>query len=193
MNRKKLAVAVAGAASATALIGVGAGASFTDAVAASQSVTAGTLNVGIVQAGGGKSLTLQPTGLLGSTFATDPQAVTIVNKGDITANAIFLSASDELGAGDASAALESELHVKITSYNAPNEQGGSNVVWEGKLTDLIAHGQQVAGPLSTTDTDQMEIQFYAGGNDSNGNPVAPLDNFAEGGSVTPTITVQYSA
>ena len=62
MNIRKLLVGVAGLAAAASLIGLGAGASFTDAVSATQTVTAGTMNMGIDQAGGAKSYTLSPAG-----------------------------------------------------------------------------------------------------------------------------------
>ena len=55
MKRNKLAIAIVGGVASLSLLGLGAGASFTDAVAATQQVTAGTMNMGIAEAGGAKS------------------------------------------------------------------------------------------------------------------------------------------
>lgn len=183
MNHKKLVVAIAGGASAFALIGVGAGASFTDAVAASQTITAGTMNVGIDQAYGAKSYALSATAPEASTFTTGAQPVTIRNNGNIAVNAFQVSATDLSN----NAALKSGLWVKITSYNAEDEAGGSNVVYDGTLAGLEASALTVTGPITAGHTDQMEVEFYAGYG------LAPsLPNEAQGGSITPTITVTYS-
>jgi hypothetical protein len=187
MNRKKLVVAMAGGASALALIGVGAGASFTDAIAASQSVTAGTMNVGIVQASGAKTYALPLAGPEASTFNTGANPVTIQNYGNIAVNAFTVSASDVNDGAANSLALKGELYVKITSYNAEDLQGGSNVVYDGTLTGLETSPLTVTGPIDPGHKDQMEVQFYAGQGSA-----PSLTDDAQGGSITPTIKVSYS-
>jgi predicted ribosomally synthesized peptide with SipW-like signal peptide len=204
MNRKKLAVGIAGGAAVLSLIGVGAGASFTDAVAATQSVQAGTLNMTVAGPAGsstdGKTVTLAATSPENSTFTTGPQLITTTNSGNITANSILLSASDV----NNNAAFQSELYVEIDSWSGPNQTGALNVAYNGPLNGLLEHGgQAIAGPIAAGQTDPFYVTFYAGTNGQNsqnagdvgyGNSLdnAPaLDSAAEGGTVIPKITVTY--
>lgn len=200
MNRKKITVAVAGGAAALSLLGVGVGASFTDSVSASQSVNAGTLNLGIDQAGGAKSYTLPATPAEGSTFTTGPQLVTTRNNGNITANAIQLSASDV----NNNATLKAETYVEIDSYTAPNQGGQLVVAYNGPLSGLEANPQALSGPVTPGQTDPFYVTFYAGQNGANSDGAADVgygtnaDNStdlqpaAQGGTVVPTITVTYT-
>lgn len=170
MNRRKIVVGIAGGAAVLSLIGVGAGASFTDAVAATQSVNTGTLNLGIDEAGGAKSYTLPATVPQGSTFDTGPQQVTTRNNGNITANAILLSASDV----NNNAALHDGLHVKIVSSGA--------TAYDGPLSGLEASPLTLTGPVAPGATDPFTVEFSA----------TDLPTTAQGGSVIPTITVSYT-
>ena len=203
MNRRKLVVAIAGGAAALSLIGVGAGATFTDAVAATQSVNAGTMNLGIDQAGGAKSYTLPSTAPVGSTFTTGPQLVTTRNNGNITVNSVKLSASDV----NNNTALHDAVYVEIDSYTAPNFGGQKVVAYNGPLSGLEASGQDIAGPVLPGQTDPFYVTFYAGtnganaggatdvgyGNDlDNGADTAGLPSAAQGGTLIPTITVTYN-
>jgi hypothetical protein len=200
MNRKKIIVGLAGGVAALSLIGAGAGATFTDSVSAAQSVNAGTLHLGIDQAGGAKSYTLPATAPEGSTFTTGPQLVTTRNNGNITANAITLSATDVSN----NAALKAALYVEIDSYTQPDQGGQKVVAYNGPLTGLESNPQAIAGPVAPGQTDPFYITFYAGQNGANASGAADvgygnnLDNStdlppaAQGGSVIPTITVTYN-
>lgn len=170
MNKRKVLAGVAGLAVAGSLVGLGAGASFTDAVAATQNVTAGQMNLGIDEAGGAKTYTLPATSPEASTFTTGPQQVTTRNNGNITANAIQLSASDN----NNNAALEQGLQVKIVS--------SGQTAYDGPLTGLEASPIAIQGPVAPGATDPFTVEFYA--ND--------LPSAAQGGTVIPTITVTYS-
>lgn len=200
MNKRKVLAGVAGLAVAGSLVGLGAGASFTDAVAATQTVTAGQMNLGIEQAGGQKSYTLPSTPAEGSTFTTGPQLVTTHNYGNITANAILLSLADT----NTNAAMKAETNVEIDSWTAPNQGGTLVVAYNGPLSGLEANPQALSGPVAPGQTDPFYVTFYAGTNGANSDGAADvgfgsnldnaaaLDSAAQGGSVTPTVTVTYS-
>jgi hypothetical protein len=200
MNRKKLIIGLAGGVAAFSLVGAGVGASFTDAVAATQSVNAGSMNMGIDQAGGAKSYTLPATAPEGSTFTTGPQLVTTRNNGNIAANAIQLSASDV----NNNATFKGELNVEIDSWTAPNQGGQLVVAYNGPLSGLESNPQALSGPVAPGQTDPFYVTFYAGQNGANSDGAADvgygtnvdnstvLDSAAQGGTVIPTVTVTYS-
>lgn len=200
MNRRKIVVGIAGGAAVLSLIGVGAGASFTDAVAATQTVNAGTLTLGIEQAGGQHSYTLPATAPEGSTFTTGPQLVTTHNYGTVTANAILLSASST----NTNQSLHDALYVEIDSYTAPDMGGTKVVAYNGPLSGLEANPQALTGPVAPGQTDPFYVTYYAGTNGPNASGASnvgfgsdvdnstDLPTTAQGGSVTPTITVTYS-
>jgi predicted ribosomally synthesized peptide with SipW-like signal peptide len=85
MNTRKIVIAGAGAAAALSLIGVGAGASFTDATSASQSVTAGTINLQMSTDGGNfyKRVTFAEQGPVGSAGGTFTRELTLKNSGNL--------------------------------------------------------------------------------------------------------------
>jgi predicted ribosomally synthesized peptide with SipW-like signal peptide len=178
MNRKKLVVGLAGGAAAVSLLGVGVGASFTDAVSASQTVTAGSMNMGIDQAGGAKSYTLPAAGPEGSTFTTPETLVTTRNNGNITANAITLSASDQ----NNNATLKNALQVVVKSYDGPNGTGNLVTAYSGPLRGLESAALAIQGPVAPGQSDPFTVSFSA----------TNLDSAAQGGTVIPTITVSYS-
>jgi predicted ribosomally synthesized peptide with SipW-like signal peptide len=85
MNKRKIVVAGAGAVAALSLIGVGAGASFTDAASASQSVTAGSINLGMSADGGdfNKSVSFATPALITSAGTTFTRTLTVENFGTL--------------------------------------------------------------------------------------------------------------
>ncbi len=113
-----------------------------------------------------------------STFSSGPQHAVITNSGNVRASAIQLSASDD-ASGAASTALRNQLFVKIESEGA--------TVYDGPLTGLESNPMNVAGPIDPAHTDAFDTTFYAGSGTS-----PSLDNNAQGGVVTPKITVSYT-
>lgn len=168
-------------------VGVGAGATFTDAVNATQTITAGTLDMTVAGPEGsttdGKTVTLASVGPVSSTFTTGAQLVTTTNSGNIVANAIRLSASDV----NDNATLRSELYVRIDSWSGPNMTGTKSLVYDGTLVNLESHPITIMGPIAAGATDPFEVTFYAGSGSA-----PSLTNPAMGGVVTPTITVSYT-
>jgi len=167
-------------------VGIGAGATFTDAVNATQSITAGTLNMTVAGPTGsttnGKTVTLAAVGPVASTFTTGPQRVVTTNSGNITASAILLSASDTNNNGT----FQSELYVRIESWAGPNMSGAKVVVYDGTLAYMESHPMAIQGPILPGQTDPFDVTYYAGSGSA-----ASLSNLAQGGVVFPTITVSY--
>jgi hypothetical protein len=165
---------------ATALVGSGAGATFTDAIHATQTINAGTLDVTVTGPGttssDGKSLTLDSLGPTGSTFSTGAQKVTIFNGGTIKATEVELSASSTW-TGDAK--LKKEIGVTITE--------AGNQLYDGLLTDLEANPLQLSGNLAVGATRIIKVTFYAGHNS-----VPSLTNAAEGDTVTPDLAISFT-
>jgi len=177
MKRNKLAIAIVGGVASLSLLGLGAGASFTDAVAATQQVTAGTMNMGIAEAGGAKSWTLPAAGPEASTFTTGQELVTTTNYGNIPANAIHLAVTETSN----NAALLAGLNIKIESWTAPNMGGSLVLVYSGPLTAFP--GFNLTGPVAPGQTDPFYVTFSA----------TDLPSAAQGGVVTPTVTVTYES
>jgi hypothetical protein len=182
INKVLGGIVIAGAAFGT--IGAGAGATFTDAIHAQQKITAGTLSVSVsshetASSVSGKTVTFAPVGPTQSTFSTGPQNAVITNTGDVTASAITLSASDD-ASDAASNYLRDQLFVRVFSSNV--------VVYDGPLTGLENNPIAIAGPLSPNQTDDFDTTFYAGGDAAH----PSLDNNAQGGVLTPKITVSYT-
>lgn len=197
---RPLAALVGLGALGVAVVGVGAGATFTDAVNATQSITAGTMNMTVIGPAGsttdGKTVTLAALPATGSTFTTGPQKVITTNSGNVTANALTLSASDV----NNNATLKGELFVEIDSWSGPNETGTLTVAYNGPLSGLEGSPLSIAGPITPGQTDPFNVTFYAGTNGANadGASGSNLDNSpslssaAQGGTVIPTITVTYT-
>lgn len=167
-------------------IGLGAGATFTDAVNATQTITAGKLNMTVTgpdnSTTNDKTVTLAAVGPVASTFTTGPQRVITLNSGNIVASAIRLSASDS----NNNLALHSELYVRIDSWPGPNMTGDKVTVYDGTLADLEANPISITGPIAVGATDPFEVTYYAGSGSA-----PSLTDSAQGGSVIPTITVSY--
>jgi predicted ribosomally synthesized peptide with SipW-like signal peptide len=209
-SKSKIAVVGAFGAGALALVGVGTGATFTQDVSSSQQVTAGTMNMqlsapsvpGATVGSGGLSVTLPATSPENSTFDTGAKQVIMTNKGNIPVDAFYLKVSDDVTgtSSAASQALKSQLFARVIS--------DGYVLYDGPLSALESLGQlRVDGPIPVDGTDEIETEFYAGavpalGSNVCGTPLlggvcpaasAPsLTNDAEGGVVTPTLTITYN-
>lgn len=193
-----------------ASIGAGAGATFTDATHSVQTITAGTLDVtlsspGATSGNNTKTLTLADFGPTASTFTSPASIITITNNGTVKANEVWMGVSNAGPSAAADAALWSQLSLCI--YSPPSSNGGpGGVVFNGLVTTLQAmnggKGQQVAGYVGPDGSpiDAYTTQFYAGesttpcGTASFGGTYATppsLTDAAQGGVVTPTVTIQY--
>lgn len=216
ISRKVLTAGAVGVA-ALALIGTGAGATFTDAVHANQSVTAGTMNIQIT-AGGNisadhKSVQLAPVGPTGSTFASTPQVVTVKNNGNIPATYDSFQMSDSHVGTANNNALFAQTNVCIKSTDPVGTGGdGPWVEGNGPLGTAVALNPTVKeNPLvlQPGDTMTFSVQFYAGMDSAcgttssdgtntraawdgyDGGPYhtpASLTNAAQGGTITETLT-----
>ena len=180
---KALIGVLAGASVVVAVIGTGAGASFTQSIFATQSINAGTLNVTLTGPGttsvDGKTITLSTLGPYGSTFTSGVQSITISNQGNIPATQTSLSATERHSGGASGSALASELGVTV--------RDGSATAYDGLLSGLIANPVALTGTIAPNSTKLLRVTFYAGSG-----TVPSLDNAAQGGSVTPTLRLDYS-
>jgi predicted ribosomally synthesized peptide with SipW-like signal peptide len=118
MNTRKIVIAGAGAAAALSLIGVGAGASFTDAASASQSVTAGTINLQMSTDGGNfyKSVTFAEQGPVGSAGSTFTRELTVKNSGNLPVHVTSYTLSSQ---GD--------LPLSVSAAGFPLADGTNNL------------------------------------------------------------------
>jgi hypothetical protein len=203
---------------ALALIGTGAGATFTDAVHANRTITAGTMNIQIA-AGGNisadhKSVTLSPVGPTGSTFESPEQVVTVKNSGNIPATFDSFQMTDSHVGTANNNALFAQTNVCIRSTD-PVGSGGDGPWTEGNgpLATAVALNPTVKeNPLvlQPGDTMTFSVDFYAGQDSTRCNAVysdgshteaawegymggpyhtpASLTNAAQGGTITPTLT-----
>jgi hypothetical protein len=213
------------------LIGAGAHAVMTTSTNSSQEITAGTLSVvtwsadatngctteAIAIADGCTSVTL-PVEAVASVFDTPASAVYIDNTGalPVTESAMQLTDTTNGQAGDY---LQDQMNVCIASDpgSGGSGAGGLTVVANGPLTTGLGLSPSVVevGPqLATGQTDEYQLDFYAGKNSTNcfakwsdgghtasawsGAPypviypwVMPpsLTNAAEGGAVDVTLTL----
>lgn len=189
-TRNKLVVAGLGVA-ALSLVGIGAGATFTDAVHATQTITAGTLSLNVQSVGNdgavsgdGHSITLNSLSPVASSFDSGAQAIKIVNVGNITAHTFSIGLTQNNNDSN----LLSEIDMKVTSYDPTASTPGNT-------TDQLFNGPintwqdlQVTGDLTPqgtqTNYDQIEVEFYTPQGTS-------LQNSDEGHSVVPTLTITY--
>ncbi|HEV7148836.1 MAG TPA: hypothetical protein VGN48_17735 [Pedococcus sp.] len=185
MSSRRIAFAAALAVAGLGLVGAGAGAQFTDAVAVQQHITAGTIDVQLTSSDpsvtlshDGKTATFADLGPTQSTFSSGAIPTVITNHGTATASAIVLSADDLVGSGANSAALASQLCVKIVS--------SGQTAYDGVLSGLKAHPLQIQGDVPTGGTDSFTTEFYAGSG-----ACPSLTNAAQGGDVQPSVTVNY--
>jgi|BarGraNGADG00312_2_1021985.scaffolds.fasta_scaffold11845_3 predicted ribosomally synthesized peptide with SipW-like signal peptide len=211
LSRKLLTSGAIGVA-AFALIGVGASATFTDAVHANQTVTAGTIGVTITNAAGtlsadGKTITLPPVGPVGSTFETSNGAIWVTNTGNVTVTAAAFQLGQTTNGSTASAYLRDQLNVCIKS----TDSSGTWVEANGRLmTGVNLVPSVVENPITLAPGESMpfSVNFYAGkdsacGTVSSDGPntasrwgsyvtPASLTNAAQGGVVTPTLTFSFT-
>lgn len=216
ISRKVLTAGAVGVA-ALALIGTGAGATFTDAVHANRTVTAGTMNVQITAGGNvsadGKSVTLPAVGPTGSTFVSDQRLVTVKNKGNIPATFDSFQMSESPSGNANDNALFSQTNVCIRSTDpASVVDGGTWTEANGPLSAAVALNPTVKeNPvvLHPGETMTFSVDFYAGQDSVCGTTYsdgtntrnawysllhtpyhtpASLTNAAQGGVITPTLT-----
>ncbi len=190
-------IAVAG----LGLIGVGSNAVFTQNTVSSQQITAGTMNVviseGAAQTTSGPTLTLAAFGPTNSAFTTGDTMVTITNQGTVAVQEILATPGFTAGSGSASAALAAQVYLC--------EVSSGTVIYNGPLSGAAV--QHIAGSLAVHATDNYSVNYYAGtvhtacgavttvgATAAAGNSTAPsLGNDAQGGVITPTMTVSYTA
>ncbi|HEY3530549.1 MAG TPA: SipW-dependent-type signal peptide-containing protein [Nocardioides sp.] len=218
-SRKVITAGAVGVA-ALALIGTGAGASFTDAVHARQTITAGTVDVQITNGGGGtvsgdrKTVILPAFGPTGSTFETDQHVITITNKGTVPATAAAIQMTESHADTPSNNALFSETNVCIQSTDY---SGGPWTEGNGPLTTAVALNPTVEqNPVVLKPGDSMtfSVEFYAGQDSSYCKPIysdgshtaaawagqtggpystpPSLNNDAQGGTITPTMTFSFT-
>jgi predicted ribosomally synthesized peptide with SipW-like signal peptide len=216
-SRKFLTVSALGVA-AFALIGAGATATFHDSVNGSQTITAGTMNVQITDGAGGsvsgdgKSVTLPPTGPVGSQFQTTHRIITVKNNGNIAVDSAKISMTEAHGSSGPNNALLAQTNVCIQSTDY---SGGPWTEGNGPLTAAIALGVvQNDVHLLPGDSLTFSVDFYAGQNSTQCHAVhsdgpntntawdgylggayttpASLTDAAQGGVITPTLTFSFT-
>jgi hypothetical protein len=149
-----------------AAVGMGAGATFTDAVHADQTITAGTMHVTVSSTTGtlssdGRTITLPSFGPVGSTFETDQNIITVHNSGNIPVTTAAFQLSETHGSSAASAALRNQMNVCIKS----TDPSGTWTEGNGPLTTGVALTPSVvenAVTLQPGDTMTFSVGFYAG-------------------------------
>ena len=194
------------------LVGAGAHAVFTQNTVSSQQITAGTMNVqlsttavGANLSANGQTLTFANFGPTGSTFTTGDLAVTITNYSNFAVSELVSTPGDTYDGSGGPASPNSLLAAE--AYLCETSSG--TVIYNGLLSGGL-YTQAIVGSLTAYpgpgNTDSYTINVYAGnavteacGSATSGaavsgvNPSATdLSNDAEGGVVTPSLTVGYS-
>jgi hypothetical protein len=216
-NSRKILTAGAVGVAALALIGTGAGATFTDAVHANRTVTAGTMNVQITAGGNvsadGKSVTMPAVGPTGSTFESTQQLVTVKNKGNIPATFDSFQMTDSHVGTANNNALFAQTNVCIRSTD-PSSVANPGTWTEGNGPLFAAVGlnptvKENPVVLHSGETMTFSVDFYAGKDSICGTTYSDgtntrnawftyighsyqtppsLTNAAQGGTITPTLT-----
>ena len=198
-------IAVAG----LGLIGVGSNAVFTQNTVSSQQITAGAMKVVIYEgnnepANAGANVVMAAVGPTNSTFTTGDKKVTIHNVGNIDVQEIKLTPATNTtgGSNPETLALAAQVSLCMVSLNSSNV---GVVIYNGLLSGFAA--QDIQGTLlANNGTDYYSVNYYAGtvttacgavttvnATAVSGNSTAPsLTDPAQGGVITPTITVGYS-
>jgi hypothetical protein len=193
-SKRKISIAAGLGVAALGLVGVGAGATFTDAVSTTQQVTAGSINVQLTStdssvhvSSDGKTATFDALGPTQSVFSSGNVPTVITNLGTASANAIQLGASSVYDHTDAaSTALHSQMCVQVISPIS------GATAYDGPLSGLETSPLALVGPILPGATDSFTTRFYAGGAGAAAGCAADgLSNAAEGGVVTPKVTVTY--
>jgi hypothetical protein len=211
---KNMAMIGAMSVAGVGLIGVGAHATFTTSTASAQTVTAGTLAVTLSSPGAtgdgtlGNPLVLAASPYEGSTFAV-ANDVLVHNNGNIPATETSITISDTTDGSAASLAMVPELWACLSSDGV--------VIFNEPLTTATGYGTFAVGATVLPPNDEYMLTVYAGnapticgatftgvsgGSFNNpGDPTVPavanpdalsLTNPAEGGVVSPTMTMTYS-
>ncbi|HEX4699582.1 MAG TPA: hypothetical protein VH857_09515 [Actinomycetes bacterium] len=201
-----------------AAVGMGAGATFTDAVHANQTITAGTMHLTLTSSRGtvssdGRTITLPAFGPVGSTFETDQTLIRVHNSGNIPVTTAAFQLGESHGSSAASAALLNEMNVCIKS----TDPSGTWTEGNGPLTTGVALTPSVVeNPVVLQPGQSMtfSVGFYAGQNSTHcgavssdgsntraawdgydGGPYhtpASLTQDAMGGLVTPTLAFSFT-
>jgi hypothetical protein len=149
-----------------AAVGMGAGATFTDAVHANQTITAGTMHITVTSSAGtvssdGRTVTLPAFGPVGSTFETDQTLIRVHNSGNIPVTTAAFQLTETHGTSDASAALLNQMNVCIMS----TDPSGTWTEGNGPLTTGVALHPSVkenAVVLQPGHSMTFSVGFYAG-------------------------------
>jgi len=200
-----------------AAVGLGAGATFTDAVHANQTITAGTMHMTVTSSRGtvssdGRTITLPSFGPVGSTFETDQTTIRVHNSGNIPATTKAFQLSEAHGSSPASAALLNQMNVCIMSTDPSGTwtEGNGPLTTGVALTPTVNENPVVLQPGQSM---TFSVGFYAGQDSTHCNAVssdgshteaawdgydggpyhtpASLTSAAMGGVVTPTLTFSF--
>jgi predicted ribosomally synthesized peptide with SipW-like signal peptide len=202
-------IAMSGAAGVMGLglIGVGAHAAFTANTTSHQSVNAGSLSMVFTDPGvtgtGTTSVTLPAQTNNATSFTTGTVKLTVKNAGTLDAYNILSTIGVSNGGGGPTGALENESYVCLV---ATNGTATGTVFYNGPLAGA-PHSQAVAGTEKPGTTAWYILNVYAGTEHTQcgtvsayGAAAAPgtstepaLTNNAEGGTITVTETLSYSA
>jgi hypothetical protein len=217
---RKILIAGALGVAALALIGTGAGATFTNSVNATETITAGTMNLQITDGAGGAvstdghSVTLSALAPTGSTFETDHKVITVKNTGNITVKSLAFQMSESHVGTANNNALLAQTNVCIESTDT---SGGPWTEGNGPLSTAVALTPTVGqNPVTLVPGQSMtfSVDFYAGQDSSQCKPItsdgsktstawngyqghgyqtpASLTNAAQGGVVNPTLTFSFT-
>jgi predicted ribosomally synthesized peptide with SipW-like signal peptide len=196
-----------------AAVGMGAGASFTDAVHANQTITAGTMQLTVTTSRGtvssdGRTVILPSFGPVGSTFETRQNLIRVHNSGNIPVTTAAFQLGETHGSSAASAALLNQMNVCIKS----TDPSGTWTEGNGPLTTGLALTPSVvenAVTLQPGGSMTFSVGFYAGQDSTHCSPVSSdgpntqarwgayhtpdsLTSAAMGGVVTPTLTFSFT-
>jgi hypothetical protein len=200
-------------------VGIGAGATFTDAVNATQTITAGTMSLavsseGAVTSSDSRMVTLPAFGPIGPTFETNNNVITVTNTGNIPVNSLAFQLGVATDGTTPSANLRDQMNVCIMS----TDLSGTWVEGNGPLmTGVNLVPSVVQNPVTLVPGQSMtfSVNFYAGKNSTAvfggkscgtttsdgpstasrwGSYVTPasLTNAAKGGVVAPTLTFSFT-
>jgi predicted ribosomally synthesized peptide with SipW-like signal peptide len=202
------------------LIGAGAHAVFTASTTSSQAISAGTLSVVLSSPGAEgnntPTIALPSVGPVGSSFISPAQLITITNNGTVPANEIKLQVTDS-----GSSALQTEMYMCLYSdsyitFNGTvaQDEALGNMGWVGTIpaeatdsyTAVFYAGDENTGcgnvvgyQYGTVDAVGGSLTPYPVGATPNaGSPqgwsnlAGTLNNDAQGGTDTVSITVSYT-
>jgi hypothetical protein len=196
-----------------AAVGMGAGATFTDAVHADQTITAGTMHVTVTSSSGtvssdGRTITLPAFGPVGSTFETDQTLIRVHNSGNIPVTTAAFQLGETHGSSAASAALRDQMNVCIMSTDPSGTwtEGNGPLMTGVALQPSVVENAVVLRPGQSM---TFSVGFYAGQDSTHCAPVsssgpntqarwgtyhtpASLTSAAMGGVVTPTLAFSFT-